>query len=85
MHFRALANRLYTEAGYRGGASIPNKFTFETRDFTGGDITAEKAYTTVYVTGSDFSGTINIKYDGTLMDTYNYPTPTAEFNRALSI
>ena len=85
MHFRALANRLYTEAGYIGGASIPNKFTFETRDFTGGDITAEKAYTTVYVTGSDFSGTINIKCDGTLMDTYNYPTPQAEFNRALSI
>jgi hypothetical protein len=37
------------------------------------------------VTGSDFSGTINIKCDGVLVDTYNYPSAIAEFNRALSI
>ena len=85
LHYRGVDNKLYSEAGYQGGASTPNKFSFETRDFTGGNITAEKAYYTVYVTGSDFSGTINIKCDGVLVDTYNYPAPIAEFNRALSI
>jgi hypothetical protein len=83
--YRGINNRLYSEAGYIGGASSDNNFSFETRDFTGGNITAEKAYYTVYVTGSDFSGTVNIKCDGTLVDTYNYPTAIAEFNRALSI
>jgi hypothetical protein len=85
LHYRGVNNRLYSEAGYIGGADIVNKFSFETRDFTGGNITAEKAYYTVYVTGSDFSGTVNIKCDGTLVDTYNYPSAIAEFNRALSI
>jgi hypothetical protein len=85
LHYRGVNNRLYSEAGYIGGASSDNNFSFETRDFTGGNITAEKAYYTVYVTGSDFSGTVNIKCDGTLVDTYNYPTAIAEFNRALSI
>jgi len=85
LHYRGVDNKLYSEAGYQGGSSTPNKFSFETRDFTGGNITAEKAYYTVYVTGSDFSGTINIKCDGVLVDTYNYPSAVAEFNRALSI
>ena len=85
LHYRGVDNKLYSEAGYQGGSSTPNKFSFETRDFTGGNITAEKAYYTVYVTGSDFSGTINIKCDGVLVDTYNYPSAIAEFNRALSI
>jgi len=83
--YRGVNNRLYSEAGYIGGASSDNNFSFETKDFTGGNITAEKAYYTVYVTGSDFSGTVNIKCDGALVDTYNYPTAIAEFNRALSI
>jgi hypothetical protein len=85
LHYRGVDNKLYSEAGYQGGASTPNKFSFETRDFTGGNITAEKAYYTVYVTGSDFSGTINIKCDGSLVDTYSYPAVITEFNRALSI
>ena len=85
LHYRGVENKLYSEAGYQGGAPTPNKFSFETRDFTGGNITAEKAYYTVYVTGSDFSGTINIKCDGELVDTYSYPSAIAEFNRALSI
>ena len=85
LHYRGVNNKLFSEAGYQGGASTPNKFSFETRDFTGGNITAEKAYYTVYVTGSDFSGTVNIKCDGVLVDTYSYPTAIAEFNRALSI
>tara|TARA_R100001443_G_scaffold3021_1_gene9784 strand:+ start:8096 stop:11254 length:3159 start_codon:yes stop_codon:yes gene_type:complete len=85
LHYRGVNNRLYSEAGFIGGADEDNKFSFETRDFTGGNITAEKAYYTVYVTGSDFSGTINIKCDGTLIDTYNYPVVITEFNRALSI
>tara|TARA_R110000765_G_scaffold17469_1_gene47738 strand:- start:296 stop:1195 length:900 start_codon:yes stop_codon:yes gene_type:complete len=85
LHYRGVDNKLYSEAGYQGGASTPNRFSFETRDFTGGNITAEKAYYTVYVTGSDFSGTVNIKCDGVLVDTYSYPSAIAEFNRALSI
>ena len=85
LHYRGVDNKLYSEAGFQGGASTPNKFSFETRDFTGGNITAEKAYYTVYVTGSDFSGTVNIKCDGVLVDTYSYPSAIAEFNRALSI
>jgi hypothetical protein len=85
LHYRGVNNKLFSEAGYQGGSSTPNKFSFETRDFTGGNITAEKAYYTVYVTGSDFSGTVNIKCDGVLVDTYTYPTAIAEFNRALSI
>jgi hypothetical protein len=76
-------NRLYSEAGYIGGATTDNKYSFETKDFTGGNITAEKAYYTVYVTGSDFSGTINIKCDGTLANTFTFNTAIAEFNRAL--
>ena len=85
LHYRGVNNRLYSEAGYVGGAVTDNTFTFETRDFTGGNITAEKAYYTVYVTGTDFSGTVNIKCDGVLVDTYSYPAAIAEFNRALSI
>jgi hypothetical protein len=85
LHYRGVNNRLYSEAGYVGGAVTDNTFTFETRDFTGGNITAEKAYYTVYVTGTDFSGTVNIKCDGVLVDTYSYPATIAEFNRALSI
>jgi hypothetical protein len=83
-HYRAVNNKLYTETGYIGGGA-ENKFSFETKDFTGGNITAEKAYYTVYVTGSDFSGTINIKCDGNLTDTYTFGSPAAEFNRALSL
>jgi hypothetical protein len=85
LHYRGVNNRLYSEAGYVGGTVTDNTFTFETRDFTGGNITAEKAYYTVYVTGTDFSGTVNIKCDGVLVDTYSYPATIAEFNRALSI
>lgn len=84
-HYRGVNNRLYTEAGYIGGASDENEFSFETRDFTGGNITAEKAYYTVYVTGSDFAGTVNIKCDGVLVDTFTFSSPAAEFNRALSL
>ena len=82
-HHRSMNNRLYSEAGYIGGATTDNKYSFETKDFTGGNITAEKAYYTVYVTGSDFSGTINIKCDGTLANTFTFNTAIAEFNRAL--
>ena len=85
MHYRASVNKLFTESGYVGGADTSNKYTFETRDFTGGDITSEKVYQTIYATGSDFSGTINIKCDGVLTDTFNYPAPQAEFNRALPL
>jgi hypothetical protein len=85
MHYRASVNKLFTESGYVGGADVSNKYTFETRDFTGGDITSEKVYQTIYATGSDFSGTINIKCDGVLTDTFNYPAPQAEFNRALPL
>ena len=84
-HYRGVNNRLYTEQGYIGGASEDNEFSFETRDFTGGNITAEKAYYTVYVTGSFFAGTINIKCDGLLVDTFEFSSPAAEFNRALSL
>jgi hypothetical protein len=83
-HYRAVNNKLFTEAGYVGGGTA-NKFSFETKDFTGGNITAEKAYYTVYVTGSDFSGTVNIKCDGNLTDTFDFGTPSTEFNRALSL
>ena len=82
-HYRSVNNRLYSEAGYIGGAATDNKYSFETKDFTGGNITAEKAYYTVYVTGSDFSGTVNIKCDGNLASTFTFSTPVAEFNRAL--
>ena len=81
-HYRGNSNKLYTEAGYVGGGT-ENKFSFQTRDFTGGNITEEKAYYTVYVTGSDFSGTINIKCDGVLSDTFNFGSAIPEFNRAL--
>ena len=81
-HYRGNSNKLYTEAGYVGGGT-ENKFSFQTRDFTGGNITAEKAYYTVYVTGTDFSGTINIKCDGVLSDTFNFGSAIPEFNRAL--
>ena len=37
------------------------------------------------MTGSDFSGTINIKCDGILTDTFSFGSPSAEFNRALSL
>lgn len=84
-HYRGVNNKLYTEAGYVGGSSTSNQYSFETRDFTGGNINAEKAYYTVYVTGSDFSGTINVKCDGQQVDTYTFSTPTTEFNRALSL
>ena len=83
-HYRGVNNKLFTEAGYIGGGAA-NKFSFQTRDFTGGNITAEKAYYTVYVTGSDFSGTVNIKCDGNLTDTYTFGSTFAEFNRALSL
>jgi hypothetical protein len=83
-HYRSSNNRLYTEGGYIGGGS-ENRYSFETRDFTGGNITAEKAYYTVYVTGTDFSGTINIKCDGVLSDTFTFGSPLTEFNRALSL
>jgi hypothetical protein len=81
-HYRGNSNKLFTEAGYVGGGT-ENKFSFETRDFTGGNITAEKAYYTVYVTGTDFSGTVNIKCDGSLSDTFSFGSVIPEFNRAL--
>ena len=84
-HYRGVNNRLYSEGGYIGGATTVNKYSFETRDFSGGNITAEKAYYTVYITGSDFSGTINIKCDGTQIDTFTFSTVIPEFNRALSL
>jgi hypothetical protein len=81
-HYRGNNNKLFTESGYVGGGT-ENKFSFQTRDFTGGNITAEKAYYTVYVTGSDFSGTVNVKCDGTLTDTFTFGSVIPEFNRAL--
>ena len=75
-------NRLYSEGGYLGGASEANKFSFETKDFVGGDINSEKAFYTVYTTGQDFSGIINIKCDGQLVDTFTISTAVSEFNRA---
>jgi len=81
-HYRGNNNKLFTEAGYVGGG-VENKYSFETKDFTGGNITAEKAYYTVYVTGSDFSGTVNVKCDGSLTDTFNFSSVITEFNRAL--
>ena len=84
-HYGPMNNRLYSEAGYIGGATVDNKFSFETKDFVGGDINAEKAYYTVYVTGIDFTGTINVNCDGVLVDTYTISTEVSEFNRALSL
>jgi len=81
-HYRGNSNKLFTEAGYIGGGA-ENKYSFETRDFTGGNITAEKAYYTVYITGTDFSGTVNIKCDGSLSDTFSFGSVIPEFNRAL--
>jgi hypothetical protein len=81
-HYRGNNNKLFTEAGYVGGGT-ENKYSFETKDFTGGNITAEKAYYTVYVTGTDFSGVVNIKCDGILVGTYTFSTAIAEFNRGL--
>ena len=81
-HYRGNSNKLFTEAGYVGGGT-ENKFSFQTRDFTGGNITAEKAYYTVYITGTDFSGTVNIKCDGVLSDTFSFGSVIPEFNRAL--
>jgi hypothetical protein len=81
-HYRGNNNKLFTEAGYVGGGT-ENKYSFQTRDFTGGNITSEKAYYTVYVTGTDFSGTVNIKCDGSLTDTFNFSSVISEFNRAL--
>tara|TARA_R100000808_G_scaffold8003_1_gene22895 strand:- start:15435 stop:18284 length:2850 start_codon:yes stop_codon:yes gene_type:complete len=85
MLYRASVNKLFTESGFIGGAALSNNYSFETRDFTGGDITSEKVYQTIYITGSDFSGNIDIKCDGNLTDTFSFPTPQAEFNRALSL
>ena len=82
-HYRSENNRLYSEAGYIGGADTDNKYSFETKDFTGGNITSEKAYYTVYITGSDFSGVVNIKCDGAIAGTYTFSSPITEFNRAL--
>ena len=84
-HYRGVNNRLYSEAGYIGGSTTDNKYSFTTRDFSGGNINAEKAYYTVYITGTDFSGTVNILCDGTQVDTFTYSAPIAEFNRALSL
>ena len=84
-HYRGVNNRLFSEAGYVGGASSENEYSVTTRDFSGGNITAEKAYYTVYVTGTDFSGTINVICDGVQVDTFSFSTPIAEFNRALSL
>ena len=81
-HYRGVSNKLYTETGYVGGGT-ENTYSFETRDFTGGNITAEKAYYSVYITGSDFSGTIIIKCDGSQTDTFSFGTTISEFNRAL--
>ena len=81
-HYRPMNNRLYSEGGYLGGASEANKFSFETKDFVGGDINSEKAFYTVYTTGQDFSGIINIKCDGQLIDTFTISTAVSEFNRA---
>ena len=81
-HYRGNNNKLFTEAGYVGGGT-ENKFSFQTRDFTGGNITAEKAYYTVYITGSSFSGTVNVKCDGVLTDTFTFGSVIPEFNRAL--
>ena len=84
-HYRGVNNRLYSEAGYVGGSTTDNKYSFTTRDFSGGNINAEKAYYTVYVTGSDFSGTVNILCDAVQVDTFTFSAPIAEFNRALSL
>ena len=84
-HYRGVNNRLFSEAGYVGGSTTDNKYSFTTRDFSGGNINAEKAYYTVYVTGSDFSGTVNILCDAIQVDTFTFSAPIAEFNRALSL
>ena len=84
-HYRGVNNRLYSEGGYVGGSTTDNKYSFTTRDFSGGNITAEKAYYTVYVTGTDFSGTVNIICDAVEVDTFTFSAPIAEFNRALSL
>ena len=84
-HYRGVNNRLYSEAGYIGGADGQNKYSFTTRDFSGGNINSEKAYYTVYITGTDFSGTVNILCDGTQVDTFLFSSEIAEFNRALSL
>ena len=84
-HYRGVNNRLYSEGGYIGGATTDNKYSFTTRDFSGGNINAEKAYYTVYITGTDFSGTINILCDGAEVDTFTFSSAVSEFNRALSL
>ena len=84
-HYRGVNNRLYSEAGYIGGSTTDNKYSFTTRDFSGGNINAEKAYYTVYITGTDFSGTVNILCDGSQVDTFSFSAAIAEFNRALSL
>ena len=84
-HYRGVNNRLYSEGGDIGGATTDNKYSFTTRDFSGGNINAEKAYYTVYITGTDFSGTINILCDGAEVDTFTFSSAVSEFNRALSL
>ena len=82
MHYRGLSDKLYTEAGYIGGGNI-NNLSFQTRDFDGGDISAEKFFSRVFVTGSNFSGKIKIHVDGEIIDTFNIQTEIPELNRSL--
>ena len=63
LHYRGLTNRLYSSTGIIGEGSDLD-FTFQSKDFIGGDLNAEKIYRSIVVSGSDFTGTITPVVDG---------------------
>lgn len=63
LHYRGLTNRLYSPTGIIGeGADL--SFEFQSKDFIGGDLNAEKIYRSIIVSGADFTGSITPVVDG---------------------
>ncbi len=81
LYYRGLVNKLYTPDGFIGGGSNLT-YSFQTRDFTLGNIDTEKYLEFVQVVGENFSGTVQIFADGSIVETFSISQVT-ELNRQL--
>ena len=84
LFFRGSDNTLYADTGkvaYPTGDR--QNFSVTTRQFVGGDVNVEKVFNSVSLSGSSFSGTVNISVDGSQTDTFSISPAVTDLDRTL--
>lgn len=84
LFYRGAVNTLYSPNGRPGYPTGDRQtFTAKTRGFVGGDINREKMFFGANISGTNFSGTINLIIDGITTDTFTISSEVEDYDRTV--